>query len=148
MNRARMMRRESLTGHGSMRGRVAWVGVALGAVLSVSGPAGAHHSFAMFDATKAVTLKGTVREFQWTNPHAWIYVLVPGEDGKTVEWGLETGAPTVLFRQGWRSNTLKAGDKIEVIVRPRKDGTPSGQLAHRLLVINDVVFKPDSRDVP
>lgn len=114
--------------------------------LVMAAPVSAHHSFAMFDETKAVTVKGTVREFQWTNPHAWIFVTVPTADGKTVEWALETGAPTVLFRQGWRQDTIKAGDKIEVIVRPRRDGGTGGQLAHRMLIINDVIFKPDSRD--
>ena len=88
-------------------------------------PAAAHHSGAMFDDRKSITLSGTVKEFQWTNPHCWIQVLVPGT-GETVEWSVEMGAPFELFRTGLRPRTLKAGDKITVVVHPMRDGKPAG----------------------
>ena len=89
-------------------------------------PAEAHHSMAMFDQTKEVTLEGTVRVFQWTNPHCYIQVMVPDKDGKDVEWSLEMGAPMYLYANGWRPKTLKPGDKISVTINPLRDGKPGG----------------------
>ena len=88
-------------------------------------PAQAHHSGAMFDDDKTVTLTGTVKVFQWTNPHCWIQVQVPGESGP-VEWSVEMGAPVELFRGGWRPGTLKGGEKITVDIHPMRDGTRAG----------------------
>jgi hypothetical protein len=88
-------------------------------------PATAHHSGVMFDDGKSVTLVGTVKAYQWTNPHCWIQVLVPGPAGPQ-EWSVEMGAPYELFRGGWRPTTLKAGDSIKVIVRPMRDGSHGG----------------------
>src|SRR5215472_1424486 len=62
-------------------------------------PAVAHHSFAMFDANKTVTLQGTVKAFEWTNPHSWILVNVPNAQGRPEEWTIEAGAPAGLVRQ-------------------------------------------------
>lgn len=88
--------------------------------------AGAHHSGSMFDQTKQVTLTGTVREFQWTNPHSWIQLMVPGDDGTPVEWSIEMAAPSGLYRQGWRQSTLKPGDSIVVVINPVRDGGKAG----------------------
>ena len=88
-------------------------------------PAEAHHSGVMFDDRKSVTLTGTVKAYQWTNPHCWIQVLVPDENGPQ-EWSVEMGAPFELFRGGWRPNTLKAGDPITIVVHPMRDGTRGG----------------------
>ena len=85
----------------------------------------AHHSFAMFDSTKEVVLDGVVRDFQWTNPHSWIQLVVQ-ENGKAVEYGIEMGSPNNYSRQGWTRNSLKAGDHIKLTVHPRKDGTKGG----------------------
>jgi len=90
-------------------------------------PAAAHHSFASYDRSKRVVLSGTVKEFQWTNPHAWIQVLVAGERGE-VEWGVECGSPNMMARTGWRSTTLKAGDRVTVTLNPLLDGRPNGSL--------------------
>src|SRR6185436_11441054 len=84
-------------------------------------PAFAHHSFAMFDADKKVTLEGTVKEFQWTNPHAWILMTV-GSD----QWAIEMGGPGGLARQGWVPKTLTPGMKISAVIHPLKDGTHGG----------------------
>jgi hypothetical protein len=91
-------------------------------------PALAHHSFAMFDADKTVDITGTVKEFQWTNPHSWLQVNVTDAHGKTVEWSMEMGSPGGLARAGWRPKTVVAGDKVTVSIHPLKDGSPGGQL--------------------
>ncbi|MDP9090344.1 MAG: DUF6152 family protein [Pseudomonadota bacterium] len=87
--------------------------------------ANAHHSGAMFDDQKSMTLAGSVKSFQWSNPHCWIQVLVPGQND-TVEWSVEMGSPSQLFKGGWRPSTLKYGDSIVVTIRPMRDGTPGG----------------------
>jgi hypothetical protein len=100
--------------------------VLFGAILSAAAsPAPAHHSGAMFDDQKSVTLSGTVKEFQWTNPHCWIQMVV-SENGKDVEWSVELGAPFEVFRTGLRPNSLKAGDRITVVIHPIRDGKRGG----------------------
>ena len=91
-------------------------------------PASAHHSGAMFDDAKEVTLVGTIKEFQYTNPHSWIQILVPREGGGEVEWSIETAAPIVLLRAGIRPNSLRPGDKVTVRTHPLKSGGPGGNL--------------------
>jgi hypothetical protein len=98
------------------------------AALALTLPTAAHHSFAMFDSAKETTLEGTVKEFQWTNPHAWVQLLVPGSDGKQVEWSIECASPNALKRQGWRGTSIKPGDRITVIIHPLKSGEPGGSL--------------------
>jgi len=89
-------------------------------------PALAHHSPAAFDRTKKVTLVGTVKEFRWQNPHTWIELEVPDEKGKQVVWGVELTSPTYLVRAGWKSNIIKPGDKVTIVVNPVRSGEPSG----------------------
>jgi hypothetical protein len=86
----------------------------------------AHHSGAMFDDTKSITLTGTVHAFQWSNPHCWIQVIVPGAQGPPVEWSVEMGSPSQLARGGWKPRTLHVGDSIIVVIHPMRDGTPGG----------------------
>ena len=95
-------------------------------VLLASGAAAAHHSPVMFDRTKKVTLTGTVREFLWTNPHASIQVSVPNAKGVAETWGVEMNSPNNLVKQGWKSNILKAGDKISVVINPLRAGEHGG----------------------
>ena len=92
----------------------------------LTAPAIAHHSPAAFDRTKKVTLVGTVKEFRWQNPHTWIEVEVPDDKGKPVVWGVELTSPTYLIRAGWKSNIIKPGDKVSVVVNPVRSGEPSG----------------------
>jgi hypothetical protein len=83
-----------------------------------------HHAFsAEFDATKAITLSGTVAQVRWTNPHAHIHVDVKDPDGKVTSWDFELGSPNALMRRGWSRTTLKAGDMITVTGYPAKDGS-------------------------
>jgi hypothetical protein len=103
------------------------LGLAGIAVAMYAIPAFAHHSFAMFDAEKRSTLVGTVKEFQWTNPHSWILVMVPNAQGVEEQWAIEMGAPGGLARQGWVPKTLTPGMKITATIHPLKDGTHGGQ---------------------
>jgi len=91
----------------------------------VARPVAAHHSASMFDDTKVVELKGTIKEMQWKNPHVWIQVAVQ-ENGATTEWSLEAGSPNSLSRSGWRSTTFKAGDAVIIRMNPMKDGSAAG----------------------
>ena len=86
---------------------------------------GAHHSSAMFDKETVREVSATVREFQWTNPHVWIQILIE-EDGKTTEWSIEGGGPNTLFRRGWRPNSFQPGDRIKIKFNPMRDGSPAG----------------------
>ena len=85
-------------------------------------PALAHHSPAAFEAQKTVTVTGIVKEFRWQNPHTWIEVNAPNEKGMQVLWNFELTSPTYLVRSGWKSNTLKPGDKVTITGRPLKSG--------------------------
>lgn len=97
-------------------------------LLGVASAAWGHHSFAMFDLEKQVTVEGTVKEFQWTNPHCWLQVMVPDGKGGTQEWSFEMGAMGMLARTGWKSSTVKPNDKVTVLMNPLKSGAPSGRL--------------------
>jgi uncharacterized protein DUF6152 len=95
----------------------------------VATPAIAHHSRSMFDQSRQMTLVGTVKEFQWTNPHCWIQVLVPdpnNQQAAPAEWGVEMGAPVELLRKGWKPRSLNPGDKVTIIVNPLRDGQHGG----------------------
>jgi hypothetical protein len=91
-------------------------------------PVLAHHSFTMFDTTKQLTITGTVTDFQWTNPHAYIEIDVPDEGGATKHWAIELGSPSILQQSGWKFSNLKKGDKTTLVINPLKDGRPGGFL--------------------
>ena len=91
-------------------------------------PAQAHHSMAMFDQSKTVSLKGTVKQFQWTNPHCYIQMMVKDAAGKDVEWSLEMGANVYLYNLGWRPSTVQPGDTLTVAVIPLRNGQRGGLL--------------------
>jgi Family of unknown function (DUF6152) len=98
-----------------------------GAVLLLSTvPVLAHHSFARFDADRQVTLQGTVQEFQWTNPHAWV-ILTVDRKGRAEQWAIEMNGPNGLARQGWRPKTLTPGMPVRLTIHPLRDGTNGGQ---------------------
>ena len=96
--------------------------------LFMASGASAHHSFAMFDFTKNVSLTGEIKEFKWTNPHSWIVVTVADAAGKTTDWQVEGGSPNGLGRQGWKRDSLKVGDKAVVVIHPYKNGISGGCL--------------------
>ena len=86
----------------------------------------AHHSPSMFDGSKELTLTGTVREFQWSNPHSYIQLVVKPDDGQEQEWSLEMGGNAYLYNLGWRPSTVKAGDELTVRIQPLRNGEPGG----------------------
>ena len=100
--------------------------VALAILLAASSSL-AHHSFAMFDQSKTMTLEGSVKDFRWTNPHVFIEMLVKGENGADEDWSIEMTSPEHLARAGWRPGTLKPGDKITLNIHPMRDGVKGGQ---------------------
>jgi hypothetical protein len=118
-------------------------GVAIIAIATVSA-AGAHHSFASFDRTKQVTLTGTIKEFQWTNPHAWIQVLVPDDEGGTTEWSVECGSPNMMARTGWKKTTLAPGAAVSVTINPLLEGGSSGSLVAITLADGTVLGPGDA----
>jgi Family of unknown function (DUF6152) len=103
------------------------LGFASVVIILIAVPAFAHHSFAMFDGSKTMTVQGTVKEFHWTNPHSWIFLMVENAEGQATEWPIELGSPGGLVRQGWVPKTLTPGMKVKVVIRPLKDGKPGGQ---------------------
>ena len=106
--------------------RTAWVGGVLGLLMAMTTTAVAHHSFAVFDHTRTLTIKGTVTKFQWTNPHAFLEVDIPQPDGTMKHFSIELTSINMMQRVGWRSNMIKAGDKITAIVAPLLSGDPVG----------------------
>jgi len=115
--------------------------------VAFAAPAFAHHSFAMFDAQKTVTMQGTVKEFEWTNPHSWLRVMVNDEkSGKQVMWALELSSPARLTTMGMHSDSVHAGDAVSVTFHPMKDGTRGGQFIQATLPGGKQVVRANARD--
>ena len=123
-----------------MRLLKALAGFGLLAALASAPTASAHHSPVMFDQSRTISLTGTVRLFQWTNPHCYIQVLVD-DGGSQTEWNMEMGAPVYLFNRGWRPSTLKPGDRITITVNPLRSGANGGLV----LSVIDADGKPVGR---
>jgi hypothetical protein len=84
-------------------------------------PAFAHHSHAMYDDARTVTITGTVVSFDWTNPHCWLNVTVADQTGGSAQWAIELGSTASLAQEGWRPKTVAAGDSVSVVLRPLKE---------------------------
>ena len=100
-----------------------------------AGSALAHHSFAMYDRERTVTLSGTVKDYAWTSPHVTIQILADNAKNGVDTWSIEGSSPPVLARGGWTSNSLHRGDKVSIGVHPRRDGVVGGLLADEQPVI-------------
>jgi hypothetical protein len=97
-------------------------------LMAVAAPALAHHSFAMFDMQQNKVLTGTVEEFDWTNPHIFLWLdAATGPNGAVEKWGIEGMSPNYLGRRGWGKTTLQAGDKVTVTIHPLRDGSKGGE---------------------
>ena len=115
--------------------------------LAPAGAALAHHSFAMFDFSKTLTLKGTVKELQWTNPHVLLWVeTTPAAGGAPEVWSAELTSPGNLTRNGWTKRTLKPGDKVEVDISPLRDGGHGGGFKKALVVATGQILTSDLRN--
>lgn len=90
--------------------------------LLTSFPIAAHHSFAIFDRDVQITLTGTVKAFQWTNPHVFVQLMVKNAEGVDEEWSIEGASPNMLFRSGWTNQSFKPGDKVTIVANPLRDG--------------------------
>jgi hypothetical protein len=107
--------------------RHTWIyGLALAGLAALPGPALAHHSFAMFDNTRSITLHGKVGKYQWTNPHAYLEVDAEQAGGGTKHYTLEMTSINMMSRGGWTSRTIKQGDEVKVVVAPLRDGKAGG----------------------
>ena len=84
----------------------------------------AHHAPAVFDQTRTIVVEGVVTEFVWSNPHSWIRMDVTADDGTVTNWSMEMNPPTYLVRGGWRSSTLKPGDRVRVVCNPLRTRRP------------------------
>jgi len=93
----------------------------------------AHHSFAPFNLETEKTISGTIKKFDWTNPHTWIWIDVAGDNGKVETWGIEGMSPNYLGRRGWSKNSLKPGDKVSIVIRPMRDGSTGGMFVRATL---------------
>ena len=107
--------------------------VLAGIALSAAAPAFAHHSFAMFDRAKVANMSGTVKEYEWTNPHVWIHVTVADAQGTPREWSFEMQSVQQDAAAGWRPDSVKPGDKVSIEYHPLKDGSRGGQLMSAIL---------------
>ncbi len=112
----------------------------LAAAAALAAPAQAHHSFAMFDQSKVVTLKGTVKEFRWVNPHVSLFVLADAP-GAPELWAVELTSPGNLIRLGWNRKSLNPGDKVVVDVNPLRDGQKGGGFRKATLVATGQVLQ-------
>jgi len=109
------------------------------ALLVIAASAAAHHSTAMYDAQNPVTVTGTVKKFEWTNPHAFVFLEVTDAQGKEVEWAVEMMSLNHLRSYGWTSRTIKPGEVISCTGAPAKSGAPS-MIANRMKL-------PDGREI-
>jgi hypothetical protein len=120
--------------------RIAIVATAAALAAAFGLTASAHHSVAAFDRANPATLSGTVKQFKYTNPHTWIYLMVPDGKGGESQWDLEGGSVNMVVRQGWTKNTVTPGMKVKLLIAPRKDGADGGEWL-RLLEINGKAFE-------
>ena len=117
------------------------------AVAAFTAPAIAHHSFAMFDDQKTVTLQGMVKEFEWVNPHSWLRITVNDEKtGKAAVWALELSSPSRLVTMGMHADSVKPGDVVSVTFHPMKDGTRGGQFMQATLPGGKQIIRANARD--
>jgi uncharacterized protein DUF6152 len=117
----------------TVKGKFLAVSALMFSALIFSGPLFAHHGNAAFDAGKKVTLKGTVTEWVWANPHCWLKFDVKDDSGNPVHWVAETNNAPDMIERGWSKHSFKPGDEITVTVEPVKNGNPVGRVLEVVL---------------
>ncbi|HWG77708.1 MAG TPA: DUF6152 family protein [Steroidobacteraceae bacterium] len=128
---------------GWLTSALAVTGLACGSV------AWGHHSFAMFDMQKEQSLTGTIKQFQWTNPHTWVWIDVPAGNGAPAkEWGIEGMSPNFLGRRGWTVHTLNPGDRVTIVIHPVKNGRMGGSFVRVTLADGTVMNMMGSSTPP
>jgi hypothetical protein len=123
------------------------VGLSAIVIAAISVPAVAHHSFAMFDAQKTVTVQGTVKELEWTNPHAWLRIMVNDQKlGRPVLWAFEMSSPARMATIGMRADSVRPGDSVTVTFHPMRDGSRGGQFMQAKLPDGKEIVRANARD--
>jgi hypothetical protein len=117
-------------------------GVTLG-FLAAAVPALAHHSYAEFDTDKKLTLDGTVKQFEWTNPHSWLLIMVPNAQGEEEQWAVELSSVSLLASRGWKPKTVMPGDKVSVTFHPMRNGSHAGSYMAIKLPSGKTMGDPD-----
>jgi len=130
-----------------VRNKLAIVSLAVVMLAAVSVPLFAHHGNAAYDTTKTITLKGTVTEYTWANPHVFLKVEAKDDNGNTSHWVIEAQSTVTQNAAGWSRTTFKAGDEVTLDVIPIKNGSPIGRFKGRI-VINGTVFKAGAQPAP
>ena len=108
----------------------------------------AHHSHVNYEPTDTITVRGTVTEVQWINPHTWFFINVMNEDGVEEEWALESGAPSQLIRRGWNAESIKPGDEITAIIKQLRGGANGGLLGTIILADGTALCDPFGANLP
>lgn len=108
----------------------------------------AHHSGAMFDQSKTVVLAGSIKEYQFSNPHVWIEVMVPDKKGKLAQWSIEGEAPQLMARIGLKPKALKAGDQVTLRAHPLRDGRTGGSFISITLADGQTIGAPSRQKSP
>jgi hypothetical protein len=124
---------------------VAAAAVSVGMPLAASVPALAHHSGAAYDHSKQTTVQGEVKEWRWSNPHAWLQIYVPGDKGNKQLWSFEATSPNILVKQGFTRTGMRPGDKIKVTFYPLSDGGPGGSLVRVVKDDGTVMGPPEKK---
>jgi hypothetical protein len=116
-----------------LKGKIVTAFVLSLAISLLSMPLSAHHGNAAYDDTRTITLKGTVTQWLWANPHCVLHLEVPDESGQVVSWIVETENPTSMFNIGWTKDSMKPGDRVTVTAMAVKNGKPIGRIVDVLL---------------
>jgi hypothetical protein len=119
--------------------KVLGVVLAAVAVLLASAPLVAHHGAATFDTANELTLKGTVTEWTWFNPHCFLKFDVKDASGSVKTWAVEAGNPTDMSKRGWKRTSFKAGDEVTVTLQPVKTGAPVGRIRSVMLADGQIL---------
>jgi hypothetical protein len=114
-------------------------GVGLLSLIATAAPA--HHSYTRFDMGTTLKLEGTIKEYQWTNPHVWIeFAAIDPATGKEMDWSLESDSPNMLTKRGWTRKSMKPGDKAVAVVHPLKIKSDKNEAALESMVVNGVTI--------
>jgi hypothetical protein len=132
----------------AVRTKMGYTALVAAGIFGAVSPVLAHHSFTMFDMTKRLTLIGTVSSFEWTNPHSYIEIDVPDEKGALKHWSIEMGSPSILMQSGWKFNSIKAGEKVTLIINPMKSGQAGGFLSTATLPDGRVLSNGPRQEPP
>jgi len=121
--------------------RAAILALFLTAIVTSGNTVAAHHSFAPFNMQAEKTISGTVKQFDWTNPHTWLWVDVADDKGGTETWAVEGMSPNYLGRRGWSKSSLKLGDKVTLVIRPLRDGSKGGMFVRATMADGRVLVQ-------